>query len=284
MRMSRSEFLAWEHKAITLVGMSGIGKTTVANKLPKGNWFHYSGDYRIGTKYLQEPIMDEIKKEAMKVPYLRDLLCNDSIYIASNITIHNLEPISAFMGKIGDPAKGGLSRREFTRRQRLHRQAEIDAMHDVEAFIRKSQEIYGYDHFINDASGSLCELDDPACLEVLAKNTVIVYLRAAEHMEELVIDRQKLSPKPLYYNEEFLEQQLAVFLRENNLVRDEDISPDKFVRWVFPRLVEHRRPRYEALAKTYGYVVDAQATELVFDEAGFVDLIAETLDRTDAAA
>jgi GTPase SAR1 family protein len=50
MRMTRSEFLAWPHKAITLLGMSGVGKTTLAYKLPASKWFHYSGDYRIGTK------------------------------------------------------------------------------------------------------------------------------------------------------------------------------------------------------------------------------------------
>lgn len=57
MRMTPDEFLRWEHKAITLLGMSGAGKTTLANKLPKTSWFHYSGDYRIGTKYLVEPFL-----------------------------------------------------------------------------------------------------------------------------------------------------------------------------------------------------------------------------------
>ena len=43
-------------KAITLLGMSGVGKTTLASRLPRQTWFHYSGDYRIGTRYLDEPI------------------------------------------------------------------------------------------------------------------------------------------------------------------------------------------------------------------------------------
>ena len=90
--MNRDEFLRWPHKAITLLGMSGVGKTTLAYKLPKSRWFHYSGDYRIGTKYLAEPILDNIKRQAMQVDFLRDLLRSDSIYIASNITVDNLQP------------------------------------------------------------------------------------------------------------------------------------------------------------------------------------------------
>ena len=83
MLMSPDEFLAWPQKAVTLLGMSGVGKTHLANKLPKTSWFHFSGDYRIGTKYLEEPILDNIKRQAMQVDFLRDLLRSDSIYIAS---------------------------------------------------------------------------------------------------------------------------------------------------------------------------------------------------------
>ena len=201
MRMTAREFEAWPHKAVTLLGMSGVGKTTLANRLPKSNWFHYSGDYRIGTRYLDEPIVDNIKRQAMQVDFLRDLLRSDSIYIKSNITVDNLQPVSTFLGKIGDPARGGLSVEEFRRRQRLHHDAEVGAMKDVSGFIEKSRDIYGYDHFVNDAGGSVCEIEDASVVPTLAEHTVILYLRADEEMESELLERQRTDPKPLYYPE-----------------------------------------------------------------------------------
>ena len=42
-------------KRVVLFGMSGLGKTHVSNMLrTSGNWFHYSIDYRIGTRYMGE--------------------------------------------------------------------------------------------------------------------------------------------------------------------------------------------------------------------------------------
>ncbi len=277
MRMTGEAFLAWPRKAITLLGMSGVGKTTLANKLPKSEWFHYSGDYRIGTKYLSEPILDNIKRQAMQVDFLRDLLRSDSIYIASNITVHNLAPVASFLGKIGREDLGGLSVDEFKARQRLHEEAEIGAMCDVEPFIRKAREIYGYEHFINDAGGSICELDDPRMLQVLADHTVIVYLCADTAMEETMIRRSIENPKPMYYQEAFLDEQLHEYLVETGLNSPAEIVPDEFVRWIFPRHVAHRRPKYEALADRYGYAVDARATERVTGEADFLQLVAEAM-------
>ena len=212
MLLTPEQFLAWPRRAITLLGMSGVGKTTLASKLPKSTWFHYSGDYRIGTKYLDEPILDNIKRQAMQVDFLRDLLRSDSIYITSNITVHNLDPISTFLGKIGAARMGGLSVQEFKRRQRLHGQAEIAAMKDVESFIIKSREIYGYDHLLNDAGGSLCELDDDSMLQVLADHTLILYLRAGDDTEQELVRRAAKNPKPLYYREDCLDRELKARL------------------------------------------------------------------------
>ena len=282
--MTGLEFVRWKHKAVTLLGMSGVGKTTLSNRLPKTNWFHYSGDYRIGTRYLAEPINDNVKRAAMQVPFLRDLLCSDSIYIRSNITVHNLAPISTFLGKVGDASKGGSACEEFLARQRLHREAEIGAMRDVATFVEKSRDIYGYDHFVNDAGGSVCELDDPATIELLAEHTLIVYIRADEGMEQELIRRQRSHPKPLYYGESFFLRSLNRYLEVEGLVAPDDIDPDQFVRWIFPHLVEHRRPRYESIASGHGYTVTAAAAETVRDEKDFIDLVVRSIDVQAGAA
>ncbi len=282
--MTPQEFLEWDLKCITLLGMSGVGKTTLANKLPKEEWFHYSGDYRIGTKYLEEPILDNIKRQAMQVPFLRDLLRSDSIYICSNITVANLAPIASFLGKIGDPAKGGLPLAEFKRRQALHRQAEIAAMLDVPEFINKAREIYGYRHFINDAGGSVCELDAPEVLGTLAEHTLIVYLKTTPELEQTLIERARKNPKPLYYREEFLDRQLAEFMAERQLTSPDEIVPDEFVTWVFPRLFQERLPRYQAIVDRYGYVVDAGEAAKVRDEQDFLQLVADAIAAKEAAA
>ena len=277
MRMSRQQFRQWPRKAVTLLGMSGVGKTHLANRLPKNNWFHYSGDYRIGTKYLQEAILDNIKRQAMQVDFLRDLLRNDSIYIASNISVHNLEPVSSFLGKLGNPSLGGLSLDEFKRRQRLHAHAEAAAMKDVAEFIDKAHAIYGYDHFLNDAGGSIVELDDPAVMQTLAEHPLILYLQAGPEMEEKLVRRAVSDPKPLYYRDDFLDAQLAAFLEDQGLGSAEEIDPDHFVSWIFPLLARDRRPRYEAAAEQYGYTVPAEAVEAVRTEADFIDLVAEAI-------
>lgn len=279
MKLSAAEFNRWEHKCVTLLGMSGVGKTRLSNLLRRRDWFHYSGDYRIGTRYLDEPILDNIKAQAMQVPFLRDLLRSDSIYIENNITVDNLQPVSSFLGKLGNPERGGLPLAEFKRRQELHRVAEIAAMQDVPLFIQKAQTVYGYRHFVNDAGGSLCELDDPGVLKLLAEHSVILYIKAGGDDEEALMRRAEADPKPLYYREAFLDEQLAIYLREHDLAYVAQIDPDAFVRWMFPRLLYARVPRYEAIAREYGYTVTSEEVGQVRDEQDFLALVARALER-----
>ncbi|MEE9574982.1 MAG: ATPase, partial [Gammaproteobacteria bacterium] len=278
-KLSGQEFKAWDKKAITLLGMSGVGKTRLACMLRTHHWFHYSGDYRIGTRYLDESILDNIKQKLMHIPFLKDLMRSDSLHVSNNITVDNLKPVSTFLGKLGNPEKDGLGLTEFKRRQELHRQAEISAMKDVPEFIHKAHSVYGYDHIINDAGGSLCELDDPEVLTVLFTHTLVIYIKASKADEEGLIKRAEKSPKPLYYRESFLDEQLAAYMSEKKLEYVALIDPDDFVRWVFPRLFYSRIPRYEAIAEQYGYTITTEEAAAVHDENDFFELISNVLDR-----
>ena len=277
MKMTAAEFSRWEAKRITLLGMSGVGKTFLSSRLRAQHWFHYSADYRIGTRYLNEPILDNIKRQAMQVPFLRELLRSDSIYISNNITVDNLTAVLTFLGKLGDPAQAGLGLEEFKRRQQLYRDAEVAAMLDVPEFIHKAREIYGYRHFVNDSAGSLCELDDPHVLDVLAANTLIVYIEATEENGRELLRRAEADPKPLYYRPAFLDEQLQLFMAERGVGSAAEIRPDDFVLWMFPRLFRARVPRYEAIARQYGYTVRADRIAQVQDEAGFVACLEQVL-------
>ena len=110
---SRNTWAEAPHRRVALFGMSGLGKTHMSTTLrASGEWFHYSIDYRIGTRYMGEFIADNAKREAMKVPLLRELLMTDSVYIASNITFDNLAPLSTYLGKPGDPADRGQQQQD----------------------------------------------------------------------------------------------------------------------------------------------------------------------------
>lgn len=279
MRFSVQQFRDWEHKCITLLGMSGVGKTRISNILLQGDWFHYSADYRIGTRYLDEAILDNIKQQAMQVPFLRDLLRTDSIYIRNNITVNHLKPVSTFMGKVGNPEKGGLSLTEFKRRQALHHDAEIATFLDVPEFIHKAQSLYGYSHFVNDAGGSLCELEDERVFNTLNEHSLILYIKATEKDEQELIKRAEADPKPLYYRAEFLDEQLDEYMGERKLEYSAQIDPDDFVRWVFPRLFYARIPRYEAIAEQYGYTISTDELAEVRDEQDFLALVERAIAR-----
>jgi len=51
---------------------------------------------------------------------------------------------------------------------------------------------------------------------------------------------------------------------------------------MFPKLVVHRRPLYQALADQHGYTVESGDVEKVRDETDILELIASALDKPPA--
>jgi hypothetical protein len=281
---SGKDFRQWPAKAVTIFGMSGAGKTTLAWVLRQHEWFHYSVDYRIGTRYMGEHIVDNFKREAMKNPFLRNLLLTDSIYLSSNITFDNLAPLSSYLGKPGNPDKGGLTFSEYRRRQAQHRHAEIAALLDVPEFIEKARNIYGYRDFVCDSGGSLCEVvsladaGDPV-LKTLSEHTLLLYIRGTPELATTLVERFRDNPKPMYYQPAFLERKWSEYKALNGIASDDDVDPDGFAVWGFEELVRHRIPLYESIARKHGYAVEMDEIPDVTDEEGFLELVSRAIDR-----
>ena len=276
------DFVKAPRRAVTVFGMAGVGKTRLAALLRKSQWFHYSVDYRIGTRHMGEFITDNFKAEAMKVPFLRDLLRTDSIKLSSAISFDNLDPLSTYLGRPGNTNEGGLPLEEYQRRQEQHRVAEIAALEEVPRFIARAHDLYGYDNFIADTGGSLIEVldhtdaNDPV-VKVLRENTALVYIRGTEKDADELVRRFKQSPKPMYYRPAFLKKKWAEYKKLNKVTDDAKVDPADFGAWGFEALLHDRLPRYQALADNFGYSIEASDLATVRDGEEFIDLVASAI-------
>jgi len=217
------------HKMVLLFGMSGLGKTHVSKMLgASGDWFHYSVDYRIANHYLGK-------------------------YIGSDVSSDNLEPLARYLGKPGDPAKGGIEFSEYMRRQKQHQEAEAAALLDTGKFIQRSRERTDCSHFVGDSGGSFCEVVDPddpddQVLGALSKNLLLVWIKGSDTHNDKLKKRFDAAPKPMCYRAGFMIDAWARYLSQNN-VQPDDVDPDDFIRWAFSQALAQRQPRYAAMAK-----------------------------------
>ena len=281
---NKKDWIKSPNKRVSLLGMSGLGKTRLSNMLQSTfNWFHYSVDYRIGTRYLDEFIVDNFKQEAMKNAFLRELLLSDSIYISSNLNFNNLSPLSTYLGKPGKETLGGINFEKYKERQKQHREAEILSILDTNKFIEKSNDIYGYQNFVCDTSGSICEVVNPEdpndpLLSHLAEDTLIILIKGTRKHKEQLIKRFKKDPKPIYYNEDFLNKKWSNF-KDEFKVSNSNVDPDKFILYCFEELLDYRTPIYNSIAKNWGITIDADDISKVKNENDFINLVSHYLSK-----
>ena len=152
---------------------------------------------------------------------------------------------------------------------------------DLPALIARAKALYGYDNFICDTSGSICEIVDPTdkqdpVLSALADNVLMIWIEGSEaHTAELV-RRFDRAPKPMCYNADFLSEAWSQYTQETGQPEDQ-VDPDAFVRWTYARALAHRQPRYRAMAEKWGITVSADDIARVQSEADMIDLISSTL-------
>ena len=163
------------------------------------------------------------------------------------------------------------------------RAAEKSALMDTTQFIPRAREIYGIPHFVCDSGGSICEVVEPEdpqdpILKELSSKLLMVWIEGSEaHTDELV-RRFDRAPKPMYYQPEFLEKAWVKYRVERGLNGDE-VNPDDFVRWTYAQALNHRQPRYAAMARNWGVTLKAEEVATVRDHVDLTQLIAAALDR-----
>ena len=253
MKLPINETSGFQFKRIALLGMSGLGKTFISRKLFKSdNWSHYSVDYEIGKLLFKDKHQNFLK----------------------GFEIDNLTNLSYFLGKPGSSSKGGIPFTEYVSRQQLHRDAEIEATLKACSLVEKSADL---SHIICDTSGSICELVNPSdkddiLLTSLSKNFLIICLEAPDSIYQVLIDRFLDRPKPMYYEENFLNSIWQTF-KIGSLNSDDKINPDDFMIFGFKALIERRKAIYDMIAKNWGIRLNFEHLRKVKNAADLMEAI-----------
>lgn len=259
-----------KHTSITLIGTSGIGKTTLAERLSQAGCYHYSGDYRIATHYLAETIRDWLES-LIQSPTLQALLTDDAIRLTPHTRIDNLRALSAFIGKLG---KTGLDLATFTQRQQQFAAAERAAMFDFATFRTRAQRRLGATRFINDAGGSLCEYQhDHELMTFILNETLPVYIRADAELSQELLTRGMRYPKPICYDPDFLSRMIESFASTSNTSNPDHFDSDAFIRHLLPAMMQHRDERAMALIQQGGIVLSAQSVWATTSAEAFWNLL-----------
>ena len=83
MKLTAKEFRSEKNKRLTLLGMSGVGKTHLAKLIGEnGDWYHFSGDYHIGATYLKDEIINNITKKMKQDPWLQNSIRQASLLVS----------------------------------------------------------------------------------------------------------------------------------------------------------------------------------------------------------
>lgn len=244
-------------KNITLVGMSGCGKTFLSQSLIKKGFFHYSADWEISTILRPQILQSVIEKIKNESPFFKSLHENFLIKTELSLTFDDLSTVTNFVIPLNE--KNKVTYKNLITSQKIYKQAELQSMAN---FFRDAQSImknYKSSGIICDATGSIFEitLESPEIIEKLKNETQVVYIKTDENHKQTLIDRSKNAIKPILYNERFLNKNLQEYYSVKKI--DDDFEIDgEFFPWVFANLLEYRTQCYEKLAsQTNAIIINA---------------------------
>ena len=253
MKINANESPGFQFKRFALLGMSGLGKTFISRTLVKqDDWLHYSVDYEIG----------------------KILFKNTHRNLLDGFEVGNLTNLSNFLGKPGSQSMGGISFSEYLTRQQLHRDAEIKATLNASSLVERSPDL---SHFVCDTSGSICELVNPSdendtILKSLSKNFLIICLEAPDSMHQVLIERFLAKPKPMYFQEDFLNSLWLNYRNDTSNINDQ-INPDDFMIYGFKALIKRRKAIFDSISKNWGISLNFENLRVVKSAADLVKAI-----------
>lgn len=231
-------------KAVTLMGMSGAGKTYMSRKLAGWGWYSYCCDLAICRALLGD----------------------------AEAGMDDTTMVAVFLGKLGNPELGGFDLEKFRARQKMYYDEEVASLRKLESRIARAEQA-GFQNFIHDSTGSFCEIEEEEVIDLVGRNSLIVYIKASKEGEKAILQRAQDHPKPLYYPPGKFQEWLDTYLVEKGLKSAEEIVPDEFTRWVFPKLFHARLPKYQRIADKYGITVPYDEFEKVGSEDDFSALL-----------
>ena len=165
-------------KAVTLLGMSGAGKTHFSQRLAAWGWTHYSNDYEIAQR------------------------------LNIDVSVDDLSALSAYVGQVGDVDQGGLDLGTFKDRQRAYIEAEMLVLQQMPHGLK----------VVNDSTGSFCEVYNDNLIAEVAAKSLLVYIETDEETHAEVIARAVEYPKPLYFPPVLFDQWLDAYCAEKGVV------------------------------------------------------------------
>jgi len=211
------------------MGMSGVGKTHFSLQLKKWGWGHHSCDVEIG---------------------------KDLLDIEHEMQADDIDELMRYLGFLGDTDQGGKAYDDYIKRQKFYKIAEMHSLLQLKKRIRRCP----HDYFVNDSTGSFCEITDPDVIDFVGNQTLIVYIQASGEEENTLLDRAQKQPKPIYYPPAKFPEWIATYLKNNGLTSTNQMNPQDFARWVFPILLDSRKPKYQNIANKHGITITS--TEL----------------------
>lgn len=269
------EFLADKAKSLLVFGMSGVGKSYVSSVLSDTKrWHAHSIDVRIA--------------ELLEKQILGDYSTDDQESIRARINQGDISVLVEFLGKPGDTAKGGVLFRKYMERLKSHAAAEYLALVEAPRVFDDLKELHKNElSFICDTGGSICEVLDPLkdhlLLSAMSRRMQFVYIYADEEYDDVLLERFRRDPKPMYYAPDFLTEIWSNYTSELQ-VSGSKVDPDQFSVWGFSQLLKRRRPLYELFARRWGVKVLAHEVAEVRDEKDFIDLVASAIERPASAS